>query len=403
LIVFLASISLIPVLQAVWEWHRGQRPGVMAIFDQPPASGHLRAYEESLEHRSLLAGPLREWILLTQFSWLRDGGSKVLLGRHGWLYYKPGYDQTVRKPSLSGSHDPAPAILGFRDALAARGIRLMIVPAPNKESIYPDMLGRSAARLRAAPSPPARALLGRLREAGVELVDLFEAFAKERANLDASTSDKLYLAQDSHWSPVGVECAARTVAGRLRELGWAPIGNSAFEVQPAPVERHGDVLRMLKVPDLERRIPAERVICRRIFMASNGMPYRDSPDSEILVLGDSFLRIYEHDEPGASGFVAHLARQLKQPLTSLVSDGGASTLVRQELFRRPELLRNKKIVVWEFVERDLSLGVEGWQIVPLPPERMQTAEFQPSDCTDPWPQLRQRRLSAPGRRALSSS
>jgi hypothetical protein len=57
---------------------------------------------------------------------------------------------------------------------------------------------------------------------------------------------------------------------------------------------------------------------------------------------------------------------LGRPLASIVNDGGASTLVRQELHRRPALLANKKVVVWEFVERDLRLGTEGWAKVPLP-------------------------------------
>ena len=70
---------------------------------------------------------------------------------------------------------------------------------------------------------------------------------------------------------------------------------------------------------------------------------------------------------GGAGFIAHLARELKQPLASVVNDGGASTLVRQELHRRPALLENKRVVVWEFVERDIRLGMEGWQTVPLPP------------------------------------
>src|SRR5213596_4163216 len=99
-----------------------------------------------------------------------------------------------------------------------------------------------------------------------------------------------------------------------------------------------------------------------------GALYTDDPESDVLVLGDSFLRIYQQDEPGSAGFVAHLARELGRPLASIINDGGASTLVRQELFRRPQLLANAKVVIWEFVERDLRLGAEGWQIVPLPPE-----------------------------------
>jgi peptidoglycan/xylan/chitin deacetylase (PgdA/CDA1 family) len=38
-------------------------------------------------------------------------------------------------------------------------------------------------------------------------------------------------------------------------------------------------------------------------------------------------------------------------------------------------LKNKRVVVWEFVERDIHLGTEGWQHVPLPAEEtaVQTA------------------------------
>ncbi len=86
----------------------------------------------------------------------------------------------------------------------------------------------------------------------------------------------------------------------------------------------------------------------------------------VLILGDSFLRIYEEDEPESAGFIAHVARELGQPLTSIVNDGGASTMVRQELARRPTLLLNKRLVIWEFAERDIRYGTEGWRIVPLP-------------------------------------
>jgi hypothetical protein len=46
---------------------------------------------------------------------------------------------------------------------------------------------------------------------------------------------------------------------------------------------------------------------------------------------------------------------------------GGPGLVRQQLSRKPALLANKKVVVWEFVERDIRFGTEGWQDVGLPP------------------------------------
>jgi hypothetical protein len=156
------------------------------------------------------------------------------------------------------------------------------------------------------------------------------------------------------------------VARRLAASGWVSPGRTEYQQRVAPVQRLGDLLRMLQSALIEKSSVAETVPCVQVLGDEATQPYRDQADSEVLVLGDSFLRIYQQDEPGAAGFIAHLARELSQPLTSLVSDGGASTLVRQELYRRPGLLKNKRVVVWEFVERDIRLGTEGWQQVPLP-------------------------------------
>ena len=108
------------------------------------------------------------------------------------------------------------------------------------------------------------------------------------------------------------------------------------------------------------------MLCEQVVLADTGELDRDAPDSPVLVLGDSFLRIYQTDAPRAAGFVSHLARALAQPVASIINDGGASTLVRQQLARAPKLLAGKKVVVWEFVERDVRFGTEGWQDVPLP-------------------------------------
>jgi hypothetical protein len=195
-------------------------------------------------------------------------------------------------------------------------------------------------------------------------MNLFELFAAAKAPGPA-TAPALYLAQDSHWSPAGVELAARAVAKTIIERGWVKLGSVAYQITPSPVRRVGDILRMLQVPQLEREAVAETALCKRVSRAETGAPYQDDPGSDILVLGDSFLRIYQTDEPGAAGFIAQLGRELRTPLASIVNDGGASTLVRQELSRRPALLTHKKLVIWEFVERDIRLGLEGWQHVPL--------------------------------------
>jgi len=366
---FLALVASGLLIQTTLELSRGEAPGALEVFRQKPTAANLRAYERQLEDSSIVARVLRPLFQFAQFAWLRDGGEKALVGRDGWLFYKPGCDDMVARahPTANSTNDPVAAIVAWRDALAARGIHLLVVPAPNKESVYPDRLTRRMAADQGVLSSTTRDVLARLKSANVECVDLFALFAEARSNAIASSAAPLYLKQDSHWSPAGVALAAKAVGRRLVELGWAKPGTVEYRELAVPVERLGDVVRMMQSARLETAAVPERVPCVQVVRGDTGQPYRDHGDSEILILGDSFLRIYEQDEPGSAGFVAHLAKELKQPLTSLVNDGGASTLVRQELYRRPALLKNKKVVVWEFVERDLRLGTEGWQRVPLPP------------------------------------
>jgi hypothetical protein len=304
----------------------------------------------------------------TQWRFLGDAGEKAVLGRHGWLFYRPSVRYLIERPTAapeSDATDPLPAIRSFRDQLQARGIRLLVIPVPNKESVYPGMLARRAEDADVLVCEQTRRLLDRLEQCDIKHVDLFEVFRSARREERGSEPTPLYLAQDSHWSPEGARVAAAAVARRVLVEGTVQRGDHDYLERSVTVRRHGDLVEMLRVPQIERTLEPERFTCRQVVRSDTRAPYRDRPESEVLILGDSFLRIYERDEPGAAGFIAHLARELGQPLTAIVNDGGASTLVRQELARRPTLLTNKRLVIWEFVERDIRYGTEGWQIVPL--------------------------------------
>ena len=93
-------------------------------------------------------------------------------------------------------------------------------------------------------------------------------------------------------------------------------------------------------------------------------PFKDDfRKAKILILGDSFSRIYQTDSPVNAGWIAHFAKNMNRPVASIVSDGGASTLVREKLARKASVLKGKKLLIWEFVERDLRFGAEGWKDV----------------------------------------
>lgn len=367
---FLVVILSAGIVQVILEARQGEWPQSWDVFRQRPSADHLRLYEQNLEESSWMIKWLRPWMQYAQFALLHHLGDKTVAGTDGWLFYQPGVQYLTERPRpRQAAAIPAQAvaaIVDFRNQLAARGLHLLVVPTPNKESVYPEKLSRRAVHLRGVLGTETRAVLDGLKAADVEVVDLFTAFAKVKAAAMPS-APPLYLAQDSHWSPSGVQLAARAVAGRILARKWVTPGSVAYEVKPAPMARAGDLVRMLQAPQVERHVVPESISCAQVVSGETGQLYQDKTNAEILVLGDSFLRIYQQDEPGAAGFIAHLARELNQPVASIVSDGGASTLVRQELYRHPVFLQNKKLVIWEFVERDIRLGTEGWQRVPLPP------------------------------------
>jgi hypothetical protein len=351
---FLAVIYAVPLSQTALEVFRGSRPLLLDAFTQPPTSANLRGFERELERASMVAEAVRPW---TEYVWLQafhHAGEKAVLGRDGWMFYRPDVQYLIESAS---SDNALRAIVRYRDRLAARGIHLLVVPAPGKPSVYPEHLTRRVAP--GAGISPTRGLIAGLRAARVETLDLFADLAAPRPG------QPWYRARDTHWTAAAARKAAESAAARIRGLGWFAGGSTKYTLRPLVVRRPGDLVKMMHSGAIERTASPEEVPCDQV-LTGDGRLYRDLPESPVLVLGDSFLRIYQNDAPGAAGFVAHLARALDTPVASIVNDGGASTLVRQQLAGRPDLLRGKKVVLWEFVERDIRFGADGWQDVPLP-------------------------------------
>lgn len=370
IVLFLAIMAAVPLIQILREFRQEDGVRAFEVFSEVPTAANLRAYEKNMETANWAPRLSRPWLQFAHFAWLKDGGEKAVLGSPGWYFYKPGLNYMLARPEAAppanATNDPVAAIVDFRDQLAAHGIRLLVMPVPNKDSIYPDRLTSRAETLRGVVTPRTRELLERLRASHVEVVNLFKEFGEARQQSGATPGVPLYLAQDTHWSPAGVDLAAKAVARRLTALDWVRPGQIEYSERAAPVQRLGDILRMMQSPIIERSLKPESVSSVQVVRRDDGQPYKDEADAEILVLGDSFMRIYQQDDPNSAGFIAHLAKELKQPMMSLVNDGGGSTLVREELCARPVFLKNKKVVLWEFVERDIGVGLKGWQRTRLP-------------------------------------
>ena len=351
---------------------------------------YLRPYEKELENSSVFAIAGRPVMQFLRYVLFRDLGDKGVLGTRGWFFYRPDVDFLVKPDVLDPrsimvdpndkkiSEDPLGAIVRFKTQLQSAGIDLLMVIMPGKPSIYPDLLSQSIPVSAAGALSHSQRMMNDLRQAGVEVLDLFGPFANERLH-DAEAGDSLYLREDTHWKGRAVRLAARLLAGRIKQYPWYRPGSTEYAIDSVTVDRIGDVAVMTTLPAEKVRrfyggfIP-EKTRCYQVYRitrdssgaVSERSLYKDDyRNSQVLLLGDSFSRIYQTDEPGSAGWIAHLAFELSQPIASLVNDGGASTLVRQSLARNPKLLKGKKLVVWEVIERDFRFGEDGWKNVAI--------------------------------------
>jgi hypothetical protein len=354
---------------------------------------YLRPFEKELENNSVFVVNARPFMQHAGYALFGDLGTKGIAGRSDWYFYTLDVDYLV-KPSVLDKRsvsvdpndrpltdDPIRTIITFKRQLAKRAIDLLVVIVPGKPSIYPDVLSKRVRKDHAATFSHSNGIIRELQKRGVDAVDLFGPFAQERS-MDAQAGDSIYLRQDTHWKARALRCAAHVVAQRIKSYPWYMAGTAHYAIDSTMVDRVGDVAVMssqalLGGKNASQALTAEKTKCFQVFrvlMDSLGSERRelykdDFRSSNIIVLGDSFSRIYQTDAPRGAGWISHLAFELSQPVASMVNDGGASTLARRSLARRANLLTGKKLVVWEIVERDFRFGEDGWKDVALGGER----------------------------------
>jgi hypothetical protein len=381
---FVLLIFGVPAGQLAWELAHSEPPGVLRVFQSAPTHASLRQYEEGLENASIPRKYVQPRLQLALSGALGFGSHKVVVGRDGWLFYTPGLDYLTGPGFLSGEHlhlrrkrmleegaadsepDPRPAILELHSRCRERGIRLVLLPVPDKAQLQPAQVTRYA-RFTGPVAPPNnpdyQRFVAELRHHGVEVLDVLPPRVDPGA--------QLFLAQDTHWTPEWMDRVARQTADDLRpRLG--PVGSHSLAMRPERVARHGDLVDMLRLPPDQKLFDPQAVTVERIVDAHTGRPWRPSADADVLVLGDSFCNIYSSEQMGwgnSAGFVEHLAYHLGRPLDRLVrNDAGAHAtreMLSRELRRGNDRLSGKKVVVWEFAARELACG--DWKAVPLAP------------------------------------
>ncbi len=356
-----AMLGLIALPVAQWWGDRaaGRPAAWVQLFERPPTAAHLRAVEQAWQEAAARNAYLRGLAAAPGLAWLRSAEGPVLTVRGSvnqpdgtWLFYRPDVRLLSQRPPAGSVERAAAATIHWRDQLASRGVRLIVVVAPNKAAVQRP----GAFEVEEVwKSPELRRYQEALTANRVEFVDLHAAFAA--APVDLRRKAPLYLPRDTHWSKAGLDLAAAAIVERL---GW-PQRADVYRGREVSVPHVGDLERWLGSAPSGRQ-----EMVWKVTDDQGNPPAAKSGGAEVLLLGDSFCRIFEDGAVVGGGLKSQLAWRLGRPVGQLRQDGGGATLVRQDLVRRPEWLQGLKVVVWEFAERDLTSPETEWAQVVLP-------------------------------------
>jgi alginate O-acetyltransferase complex protein AlgJ len=375
---FVLFVYGVPLAQAVLERVKGDDSPLPALFKRAPTKENLRQFEKDVESSSYAKDYFqpRIQLLLTRFG--RVGNKLAVIGReHGWLFYTPGLtylagpsflDREVirvrEKEALDAGEvvhaDPRPAIFSFHEMLAARGIKLILFPMPDKTMLQPmELHGRESGDrpARVAQNPGLSALVADVRAHGVEVFDPTPS--------ELSTGTKPYfLAQDTHYTPEWMEAVARDLAATVRSsVALAPVAQApSLHAVATSVERVGDLVDMLKLPDDQTWFPPQKVTLHQV-QNEQGEPWESDDASDVLLLGDSFTNVFTMDGMGwgeSAGLAPQLSLALHHGVDVIAQNDSGAYATRQALARAldgdPERLKGKRVVIWEFASRELAVG-----------------------------------------------
>ena len=385
-VAFFIMLAIPPLHQYIHELKTTGRWRFLALFQESPTHYSLKRFEDSLARDSKLASIARASYQAFLTRYLRQGTEKIVLGQDGYLFLRkeidmvagPGY--LTRQPNaargISGGNDlkkkdqdPLSVIIDYQKQLDARGIHLIVAPIPAKPFIYPEKVwagyldSGGAARNRDCGR-----FLEKLRQAGVDVIDLAEDLYRAKSNGKA-----LYLKQDTHWSPAGLDIAVQRLAKHIQSL-LPETNHFGLSSKATEVSDYGDLARMVETNPKGDLYGKETTIIKAVF--DGDKPVKADDGAPVLVLGDSFCNIYSSPDL-RWGEGAGLGEQLMNAtgirIQVIAQNGGGATAVRETLARKPQALKNKRVVLWAFSARDLYDESIAWESVPLPEVKTNTA------------------------------
>jgi len=154
---------------------------------------------------------------MSQGSLAVSGQDRVLIGRDGWLFFRT--DDVIRNyrgTDLFSENELKRwrrVLTERRDWLAKRGIRYLLVIAPNKHSVYPEQMPRAIHRV-STNSRLVQLTAYMKRHSDVTVLNLLDPLVRSKSE------QRVFHKTDTHWNAYGAFIGAQEILERLK--AWYP-------------------------------------------------------------------------------------------------------------------------------------------------------------------------------------
>ncbi len=283
----------------------GGAPGVGARLADFPRLARL--WEAPAEYLRGVDAHLKEHFGLREFALdlnarLRSQfgapvSGKVVVGESGWLFFAEGLLDRPRESSRYWQErleNQAALLESLEGAVTALGARFLVVPVPDKHTIYPEYLP-AWLRERRPDSNHAR-LVKALQDRRVAVLDVEEPL------LRLKQSAPVYYRTDTHWTPIGALAAFNLIVERMG------LPERRLPIDLEVTERmHGkyDLVRLAlftkemrdwSIVGYRSAVPNKRVVMDPVRDGSSVErgyeATRGGAGLTVVVIGDSFTRVF---------------------------------------------------------------------------------------------------------------
>ncbi len=257
----------------------------------------------------------------------------VVEGKDGWLFLQESLLNATKR-----WNDNTPQIIAFKDSLEARGVKLIVVPVPDKLLAIPEQYSDKAKK--GIKLPQYKKWVEKLRKHNVTVIDALDKIKELQKN--QGNEMPMFEPYESHCTGPARLVLANMAADSIAPLLYG-MNRKYYPHRDTIVDGTGNLYDLLHGQEIEYKIKEQKVL------GTDGYKYRGSKKAPIIVIGDSNVG-------QGKSYGAHIGAYIAAATsveTFTISKVGGGNIGPQMFKGKGNFLEGKKAVVWVFDGREL--------------------------------------------------